>query len=120
APARRARRRHPWRWVAGVVVVLLILAVTWPTYLFFYGNSKLTRADALRREGRWWGSPMETVHAQGIAFSRVHTGADSVLWAVVGEVAEAVSSAPGEAGVPPIADLDYRANGQSNVLLDPQ
>ncbi|AIE82624.1 LCP family protein [Actinotignum schaalii] len=47
APARRARRRHPWRWVAGVVVVLLILAVAWPTYLFFYGNSKLTRTDAL-------------------------------------------------------------------------
>ncbi|MDK7196706.1 LCP family protein [Actinotignum sanguinis] len=51
APAGRTRRRHPWRWVAGIVVVLLILAVTWPAYLFFYGNSKLTRTDALSGAG---------------------------------------------------------------------
>ncbi|MDK6763633.1 hypothetical protein QP337_29230, partial [Escherichia coli] len=41
----------------------------------------------------------------------------------VGRAGLALGSVLGEgglAGVPPIADLDYRANGQSNVLLDPQ
>ncbi|WP_244960207.1 LCP family protein [Actinomyces faecalis] len=47
APARRRRRRHPLRWVAGVLVVLLVLVVARAGWLVHEVGSGLGRVDAL-------------------------------------------------------------------------
>ncbi|WP_231583034.1 LCP family protein [Actinobaculum suis] len=58
----------------------------------------------------------------GAAASALTTDEDSSLLDLgrAGLSLRSVLGESGVSGVPPIADLNYRANGQSNVLLDPQ
>ena len=50
-PVGAPRRRRPWRWVVGTLVVLLALAVAWPVGLAVWANGKIQRIDGLRLTG---------------------------------------------------------------------